>query len=390
MKDKNLAIIGGGKAATVNGRVHCNRYNGVWVELLAEHFKNLTLCMSDAPKADELDWTLPENVSFTPHAIATTAIQGFRSSREISKSYRNVVENSDYVFIRGNLIPAIKDLYRYCAEMNKPVCHWLVGNPMALLRSHRRHGFFKDLAGQVYTRWWDRTLLHGRAKANGALLCNGQEIADRFASPRTHVTVSSTVRNEDFFIRDDTCLEDPIRLLCIGFVRPEKGIEYLLESMEKLKTRRLVELTIVGSRNRYPDYQEKLDEIVDRYGLRNQVNWAGHADADQIKVVLQQSDIFVLPTLSEGTPRVLVEARACGLPIVSTNVGGIPSSVRAGHDGLLVPPKSPHAMATAIDRIIEDVAFRRLMIQNGYSRARELTVDYFVDQIIDIFQQMSI
>ena len=74
----------------------------------------------------------------------------------------------------------------------------------------------------------------------------------------------------------------------------------------------------------------------------------------------------------------LVEARANGLPCISTTVGGVPSTVTHGFDALLVPPKNPRALARAIERIIRDGELRRTLIRNGLAAARRQTLERFV------------
>lgn len=73
-----------------------------------------------------------------------------------------------------------------------------------------------------------------------------------------------------------------------------------------------------------------------------------------IPMILACSDLFVLPSLSEGMPNVALEAMAAGLPVVATAVGGIPEIIEDGESGLLVPPADPHALAVAITRILTD------------------------------------
>ena len=97
---------------------------------------------------------------------------------------------------------------------------------------------------------------------------------------------------------------------------------------------------------------------------------------------LRAGDVLVLPSLSKGTPHVLVEARANGLPCVATRVGGVPSVVIDGVDALLVPARDPAALAAAIARVVDDGSLRRSLIRNGLSRARQQTVDAFVDHLI--------
>ena len=94
--------------------------------------------------------------------------------------------------------------------------------------------------------------------------------------------------------------------------------------------------------------------------------------------IMRAADLLVLPSLSEGTPHVLVEARANGLPCVSTNVGGVPTTVTDGCDALLVPPKDAPALARAIERVMEDAELRRAMIRNGLIAARQQTLGLFI------------
>ena len=87
------------------------------------------------------------------------------------------------------------------------------------------------------------------------------------------------------------------------------------------------------------------------------------------------ADVLVLPSLTEGTPRVLVEARAFRCPVVATNVGGIPTSVRDGEDGLLVPPADAAALAQAIERVARDRAFAERLIERGLAKVRNMTIE---------------
>ena len=74
----------------------------------------------------------------------------------------------------------------------------------------------------------------------------------------------------------------------------------------------------------------------------------------------------------------LVEARAHGLPCISTTAGGVPSTVRHGYDALLVTPRNSRALSHAIERMIEDNRLRQALIRNGFTAARRQTLDHFV------------
>jgi glycosyltransferase involved in cell wall biosynthesis len=201
------------------------------------------------------------------------------------------------------------------------------------------------------------------------------------------VAVSSSIKASDFFEREDTCRGKKVRILFVGFVRPEKGIEYLIKAVCKLGTEKEWELVIVGSRDGYSAYTEKLDKLVDDCNIRKRVRWVGYVQ--DVSKYFREADIFVLPSLSEGTPHVLVEARANSLPVIATNVGGIPSSVADGENGLLVAPKDPAALGRAIERVITNNELRRSLIISGQEFARKTTTDKFIDLVEEFLDKSA-
>jgi len=142
------------------------------------------------------------------------------------------------------------------------------------------------------------------------------------------------------------------------------------------------ELEIVGPRQ-FRDYGEKLDGIAAARGIRDRIRWEGYVpNGKPLFDRMRDADVFVLPTLSEGTPHVLVEARANGLPCISTTVGGVPTTVTDGYDALLVPPKDARALARAIERVVGDGELRRALIRNGLTAARKQTLDRFIATVV--------
>jgi glycosyltransferase involved in cell wall biosynthesis len=93
------------------------------------------------------------------------------------------------------------------------------------------------------------------------------------------------------------------------------------------------------------------------------------------------ADVLALPSLSEGTPRVLVEARAFGCAVVATTVGGIPTSVTHGVDGLLVPPGDPAALCEALVQLAADEQERQRLVDGGLRRARQCTIEVMVNEL---------
>jgi glycosyltransferase involved in cell wall biosynthesis len=207
-------------------------------------------------------------------------------------------------------------------------------------------------------------------------------LARAYASPRTIEIVSSTVEESEFFPRTDTCQGQILRILFVGFIRPEKGIEYLLDAVFRLKGDVPWALEIVGPRE-FPEYSEKLNVIAAAWGIRERIRWESYVPyGEPLFDRMRAADLFVLPTLSEGTPHVLVEARANGLPCISTTVGGVPTTVTDGFDALLVPPKDARELARAMERVIGDGELRRALIRNGLLAARKQTLDRFITTVL--------
>ncbi|NIP26893.1 MAG: glycosyltransferase [Phycisphaerae bacterium] len=381
--EKVLGIISAMYAYRHEGDLYIHSSFGRIIDTLAERYKEVILCIpTKKQRPDEpRDYRIQAgNVEVIPQPFYTSSLGSLKHPLEILRAYTHTCKKSDALFIRG-LAPFVGLLYVHAWLRKNVVCHWIVGNPIALLKTHKRSGLIIDKLSLIYAHIHRLNTRAGRWLTKGAFVCNGTELAELYKSPCTIVAVSSSVKASEFFEREDTCGGKKVRILFVGFVRPEKGVEYLIKAVSKLVTEKEWELVIVGSRDGYSAYTEKLDKLVDDRNLRKQVRWVGYVK--EVSQYFREADIFVLPTLSEGTPHVLVEARANSLPVISTNVGGIPDSVSHGYDGVLVPPKDSDALAHAIDHLISDKEFRQSLIRNGLSSARNFTIARFVDTVVD-------
>jgi len=98
---------------------------------------------------------------------------------------------------------------------------------------------------------------------------------------------------------------------------------------------------------------------------------------------LKNFDIFVLPSLKEGLPYVILEAGLAGLPVIASNVGGIPEIIENGKEGLLVPPANPEELAVAIKKLIEDKTLRENLAKNLHEKIqREFSLEKMLKETI--------
>ena len=99
---------------------------------------------------------------------------------------------------------------------------------------------------------------------------------------------------------------------------------------------------------------DKLKRRVNESGLKNNFNFVGFVSREKLIQLYQQATIYVLPSHYEGLPTVLLEAMACGCPVVATSVSGNLDVLTQGHDGILVPPKSPDKIAEAVLKLLDN------------------------------------
>ncbi len=160
--------------------------------------------------------------------------------------------------------------------------------------------------------------------------------------------------------------EKPV-MLFVGNLVFQKGVKYLLEAKKLMKTD--AELVIVGDGPLRHDLEMKVhdDDIPDV------VFTSARRDVNEI---MPSADVFVLPSISEGFPITILEAMASGLPVVTTNVGGI-SEVMNEDVGIMVKPSNPRELASALDKILEN---KKLITGRGVA-AREQALKYSALQI---------
>jgi colanic acid/amylovoran biosynthesis glycosyltransferase len=150
----------------------------------------------------------------------------------------------------------------------------------------------------------------------------------------------------------------PANILCVGRLVPEKGQLLLLDAVDALKKQNAdVRATFVG---RGPDL-DRLRARTNELGLSDVVNIPGAIGQDEILDYYRDADVFVLPSAAEGVPVVLMEAMSLGIPVISTNITGIPELITNGTSGRLVPPGRVDLLAGAIQSVLSNDNKRKAM-----------------------------
>ncbi len=155
--------------------------------------------------------------------------------------------------------------------------------------------------------------------------------------------------------------EDPPIVLSVARLVEKKGLEHLVRACRVLADRNTpVRCVIVGTGPLRP----RLERLAGELGLNGSVSLQGALDQDEVRRWYRRASAFALPCIippdgdRDGIPNSLVEAMACGVPVVSTPTSGIPELVEDGRSGLLVPPRDPDALAEALGRLLADAGLR--------------------------------
>ncbi len=174
----------------------------------------------------------------------------------------------------------------------------------------------------------------------------------------------------------------PLRILFVGRLEPEKGLPYLIECLAMLENSgRGARLDLVGCG---PD-EDSLRRLGQRLGLADAIHFHGYlAFGEPLFAHYRAADLFVLPSLSEGFPGVLIEAMAFGVPIVATRVGGIPHHLRHAETAWLIEPGSPRALFDAVSELTEDPQLAQRLSRSARAAAEALTMERQQEAIAEI------
>jgi len=176
-------------------------------------------------------------------------------------------------------------------------------------------------------------------------------------------------------------------ILFLGALSPYKGPDILVKAMQKvIKKIPNVELVLCGEGG----LKTKLKELSNKLNLNEYLRFAGFIDEKLKPLYYKSADIFVLPSTmkTECYPLAILEAMACGLPIVTSDIGGISDAVKNGKNGLLVPPKNSEALADAIIYLLEGEDVRERMGKNGKEKVKNYSWERITEMTEEVYKSL--
>jgi glycosyltransferase involved in cell wall biosynthesis len=354
---------------------------GRLVDELRMHFPMAKLCL---PVLAEPRKIFDHSLSYPDEAVTALPPLGTTISAQlyygaVRRILRRFAAECDVLFVRlpfQNPATLLK--------LGKPKILHVVSNPRSVIAASNDYRGLMKFVALRFAGHLERIMKRLVAEPNSRTVTHGQEMWDLLECREGRIVVSSALYEREMQPRSDCRLGDPPRLLFVGFLRPEKGVNTLLEAFEQVRRRRPLKLTIVGGSDRPGRAEERIRSQVTASKFAADIELRGNVTfGPTLFEMYRTHDMYLLPSLSEGTPRTLVEARAFGCPVIATRVGGIPSSIEDSVDGLLVAPGSVSELAVGIERILDENALRLKLIQNGISRSKSLSIEHFASLLAE-------
>lgn len=240
---------------------------------------------------------------------------------------------------------------------------------------------FAGIMHQIYIQ------LFKRKKAK--VIVNGKELAELYGKYDPQMVISSSIHQEDIIKESEIVINSntPIRLLFVGRPSLEKGFDTLIDSLHDFPVD--FRLSVVGFT--LEEFQKILPKVFERSRyFHARLDFKGYVGWENgLRNIIRQSDLSIVPSRSEGTPRVILECMSQGVPVIASNVGGIPTIVQENINGLLIEPGSVQDLREKIIWITNNHVHRKKLISGGLKTAADNTITQFADHFINAVEQLT-
>lgn len=335
---------------------------GVKVAILTSHFRGL-------PREETID-------GYEVHRVPVLRRHVYRCS---------IYEM--FSFVANSVIPCWRLARRFCPDLvhihsgfpTGPLGYWLkvtLGVPYIMtLHGGEVPGFLPEEVGTLHRILAPATRIVWSSASAVIAVSEGLRDLSLEAIPSVNIGVIPNGVDCRYFSPTQGRQEresELVRFLFVGRVVRQKGLSYLLDALSRLKKQGAINwhLRIVGD----GPMRSYLEAQATEQDIDEMVEFTGWQPFEQIPGEMRSADLFVLPSIAEGMPLVLLQAMACGLPALATEVSGSIDLVRPGHNGLLVPAKDPMALTEALNSLLASKSLRSKM--GKHSREIALTMDW--------------
>ncbi len=202
--------------------------------------------------------------------------------------------------------------------------------------------------------------------------------------------VPLAVRTEDFTHNNPPDRENGL-ILSVGECKPRKGYDLVVEAFAHLKSVGIAKrYVIVGPCDPSSPYVQRLRSRISELSLTNSVTFAGVVSQQQLVDWYHRARVVVMPYRTwksdfEGFGLVLLEANACGTPVISTHESGAEEPVAHNENGVLIPPENVAVLSQAVRTLLSDTPQWKALADGAYRRAKKMTWRRSANLLLDVY-----
>ena len=221
------------------------------------------------------------------------------------------------------------------------------------------------------------------------------DVAELYQVPRERIAVVPNGAGGDFYPITDKRVVDSVKVRCglqrddfvlaTGGAQPRKNIVRVIEAFGRVpELRERFQLVVVGGLERGGG---ALYQAVARFGLQSAVVFPGHVPPEDLRALYSACALFVFPSLYEGFGMPVLEAMACGAPVVCSNTSALPEV--AGGAAILVEPTSVEAIAAAMAKVLSNKDVRDELRCGGLARAKTFTWERAAGELLEVYAGLA-
>ncbi len=340
-----------------------------WVCRLADNKYSVSVAAPDVKKEDNseyINYIKIKNIPFIPQVffILTNLILIHLKHRfDVVHTHDSIAFFASYIFSKFSGVPNIFTFHASIFSKGREVDYnWL------------DRAIYK-ITNRFAARYADRIICVSRDMMNCARVAGAEE--DKLQLIYNPIDLTS-FKYEEMKEKKNVCLY-------VGALRPSKGVEYLIKAVPKvLKIFPEVKFVLIGD----GPSRRKIEKLISIHEINQSVEVKGYISRKNLEQYYKGADIFVMPSVNEPQGIVALEAMACGLPVVASNVGGIPEMVKDCHNGLLVEPGFADLLAEKIIMLLKNESLRQSCSNGALETARLFSWDRNVGRIYEIYDSV--
>jgi glycosyltransferase involved in cell wall biosynthesis len=374
-----LGIYAGWPVFLEDGRVCTEGSHGKYINEFLKHVDQLILfCPKTKLRTNTLDFAIEDHrLKVIDIPFYLRYIESVKHFNRIRIALKKFGKSCDAFYIR------FPDPFAWLPALyypQKALLFHIVGDAFHTIRTNLSYSWLKRFL--LCSGYFPEYLIGRRMLRKNPFIVTGFKNFYKYRelNANSYPVISTTLVKDDFFKRNNTCNGKTIRLLYVGYLRGSKGLDILIDAFELLlKKEYSVHLHIVGD----GEYKESLKTKIKMIGLSNKIFFKGYVgQGTSLQKEYRNADIFVFPSLSETGPRVILEAMANSLPIVTTRVGWVAHLIENGIHAITVKTGDSKALFSGIEMMINNNFLREKCIKNGFYFAKDKRIDNFIENIV--------